>query len=313
VTPSPNASPRLAATYSIVARDPETGELGVAVQSHYFAVGASVSWAEAGVGAIATQAFGNPAFGPLGLAQLRDGAKADDTLRQLLSDDEGRELRQVAIVDYGGSVAVHTGKACVAASGHHTGDGYAVQGNMLRSDGTWEKMAHAFESAAGELAARMLVALEAAESAGGDVRGRQSAALRVVSGRRSPEPWNETRFDVRVDDHADPLSELGRLLDIQRANHLLDTAMEASQQGNPEQALAALDAARGLRPGDPQLAFWTGIVHIRAGHYDAALESLGTAYAADPGWRELLRRLVPLGLVPNDPELLERLAGVGVR
>lgn len=299
---------QLAATYSIVARDAATSELGVAVQSHYFAVGTSVSWAEPGVGVVATQAFGNPAFGPVGLSLMRGGDSANEALRQLLADDEGRELRQAALLDAAGNVAVHTGKACVAAAGHRSGDGFSVQGNMLRSEGTWDAMAEAYESAAGDLAARMLAALEAAEFAGGDVRGRQSAALRVVSDQRGEEPWQQTWFDLRVDDHPDPVRELARLLTIRRANLLFDSAMDASRDGDHDRALKALTAARALHPSDPQLQFWTGIVQVRAGHADAAVVSLRAAYAADPGWRELLLRLAPLGIVPNDPELLKRLA-----
>jgi uncharacterized Ntn-hydrolase superfamily protein len=301
-------SARFAATYSIVARDPVTGQLGVAGQSHYFAVGSSVSWAEAGVGAVATQAFGDPAYGVRGLDRLRDGTGASEVLQSLVAEDDGREIRQVAIVDSGGGVAVHTGRACVAEAGHYTGDGFSVQGNMLRTEGVVGAMAEAFEIARGDLDARMLAALVAAEHAGGDVRGRQSAAMLVVGAQRSDRPWDHIEIDLRVDDHPDPLLELRRLLGIARANQLLDRGLAQFQSGHPVDALALLTQAREANPTDPQTCFWTGVVLIHLDRLDDAQQMLRVAYAADPGWRELLRRLAALGLVPNDVELIERLA-----
>jgi len=304
---SPEEVIRFTATYSIVARDAASGDLGVAVQSHYFSVGSSVSWAEAGVGAVATQAFGNPAYGRLGLERLRHGESPDDALRALLAADEGRELRQVAMVDARGRVAVHTGRVCVVEAGHEAGDGFSVQGNMLRSNEVWGAMARAYREAEGDLAERMLAALIAGEAGGGDVRGRQSAAMRVVSGESGEQPKDERSVDLRVDDHEDPLGELSRLLNVHRATQLMEQAMETFQAGDSEGALAALARARELRTGDPQIHFWEGITLARAGRIDEACASLAVAYAADPGWKELVRRLVPLGMVPNDPALVDRL------
>lgn len=298
---------RLTATYSIVARDEATGELGVGVQSHYFAVGAVVPWAEAGVGAVATQAFSDPGYGPRALDELRGGGTPTGVLNALLTRDEGRESRQVAVVDTVGRIAVHTGKGCVEAAGHRTGDGYAVQGNMLRSDGAWDAMAAAYEAADAGLAERLLAALEAAERAGGDVRGRQSAALLVVSGKGGNCPWDEKRIDLRVDDARDPLGELRRLLGIEHANASMDRALDALRGADIAAALKELAAARELRPKDPYIQFWGGVVHMYAGQAQAARESFQAAHAADPGWTELLRRLVPAGVLPSPPPLLGQL------
>jgi len=299
----------LMATYSIVARDAATGNLGVAAQSHYFGVGAVVTWAEPGVGAVATQALADLGYGPRGLERLRGGAAAGEALRVLVAEDEGRELRQVALVDAAGGVAVHTGKACVAVAGHRTGDGYSVQGNMLRSEGTWDAMAAAYEAAEGELADRMIAALHAAEGAGGDVRGRQSAALRVVSSQRSDRPWEEKRADLRVDDHRDPVGELARLLAIERANQRMDRALVSCRSGEFDVALEHQAAARELRPEDPQIRFWAGVVLMYAGRDTEARDSFRVAFAADPGWRELLRRLGPAGLLPNASAWVEEVLG----
>jgi uncharacterized Ntn-hydrolase superfamily protein len=299
---------RLAATYSIVARDVATGEIGVAVQSHYFAVGTSVAWAEPGVGAVATQAFFNPAFGPVGLRLLREGCGPEAVIDRLLADDAGRELRQLALVDAHGKVAVHTGKLCVACAGHRVGDGFSVQGNMLRSEGVWDAMAAAYAAGRGELPERLVAALAATERAGGDVRGRQSAALLVVSGRRSERPWEERRIDLRVDDHRDPVTELARLLVIQRATEAFDAGMQAFQGGDPAGALERLAQARALHPDEPQFHFWAGVVALNAGRPGEAIAPLRRAGAADSGWLQLLLRLVPSGLVPDDPALIAKLA-----
>jgi len=271
-------------TYSIVARDATTGELGVAVQSHYFATGSVVTWAEPGVGAVATQAMADPGYGPLGLDLMRAGKSAPDALRALLAADDASATRQVAMVDADGRAATHTGDKTIADAGHVTGDGWSVQANMMRRDTVWAAMAKAYETAEGDLADRLLAALDAAEAEGGDIRGKQSAALLIVpaAGAR----W-DTTIDVRVDDHPDPLPELRRLVDMRRAY---------------------ISAQDGPAMGDnPELAFWTGMAHGIGGQVDEALPLLRKAYAADPGWVELLRRLPAAGLFPDDPDLLDRL------
>src|SRR5438128_9601738 len=208
-------------TYSIVARDPATGELGVAVQSHWFSVGSIVSWAEAGVGAVATQSFVDPSYGKTGLDLMRAGRSAPDVLRDLLAADEAREVRQVAMIDAHGRVAAHTGSRNIAEAGHFAGANFSVQANMMLNGQVWPAMAKAFERARGDLAERMMTALEAAQAAGGDIRGKQSAALIVASGKSTGRPWVDRLFDLRVDDHPEPLKELRRLLTLQRAyNHM---------------------------------------------------------------------------------------------
>ena len=300
---------RIAGTYSIVARDPQAGELGVAVQSHYFSVGSVVPWAEPGVGAIATQAMLNAAYGPRGLALLREGATPREALDALLPEDEGREARQVAIVDTSGRVAVHTGDACIEAAGHLAGEEHTVQGNMLRSDRVWKAMSGAYLGAEGELGDRLLVALEAAEREGGDVRGRQSAALLVVSGERSDRPWEQKRIDLRVEDHPDPLVELRRLLAIHRAYGLLGRAGNAAGTGDLESARELFRSAQELYPENPEFSFWAAVTLARAGQVDEAAALLRSAYDVDPGWRELVRRLPATGLLPADRGLIQKLTG----
>jgi uncharacterized Ntn-hydrolase superfamily protein len=192
---------RPVSTYSIVARDPATGEFGIAVQSHWFSVGSVVAWAEAGVGAVATQSFTEISYGPLGLGAMRDGATAAQALATLVAADPHPEVRQVAFVDVQGRTAVHTGAGCIPGAGHRGGEGYSVQANLMLVDDVPEAMARAFENATGPLAERMLAALEAAQAAGGDIRGKQSAAILVVAARASEQPWEDRQIDLRIEDH----------------------------------------------------------------------------------------------------------------
>ena len=254
-------------TYSIVARDAVTGELGVAVQTHQPSVGALCPFAEPGVGAVATQSIVEPAYGPLGITAMRDREAPADALQRLLAEDDGRDLRQVAFVDRNGDVAVHTGDRCIAHAGHVIGDGFSCQANMMRDPGVPEAMAAAFTTAAGDLAHRLLAALDAAQDAGGDIRGMQSAALIVVG--------PDGRLDRRVDDSPTPLVELRRLVDLDQDN--------------------------------PEGWFWAGVRLAFGGDVDAGRASIEKAYRANDSWRELLRRLPPTGLVPDRPEVLERL------
>jgi uncharacterized Ntn-hydrolase superfamily protein len=274
-------------TYSIVARDAETGELGVAVQSHYFSVGSVVPWLEAGVGAVATQSMVEVSYGPLALELLKAGRSPEETLRGLTAADAGQDRRQVAVVDATGRVAVHTGTRCIAEAGHVTGDGFSAQANMMTKPTVPDAMAAAFTTATGPLAERLLDALDAAEAEGGDIRGRQSAAIAIVSGQLGTTPWDRV-MDVRVEDAAEPLVELRRLVGLKRA-----------YTGHGD--------ASALGP-NPELTFWQGVTLAAAGQVDEALPLLRQAYAAGPGWSELLRRLPASGLFPDDPDLLERCA-----
>ncbi len=306
------AAPRRPAhTYSIVARDPATGQMGVAVQSHWFSVGTIVAWGEAGVGVVATQSFAEPAYGPLGLALLRAGFPAPRALQGLLGADPHPEVRQVAMLDREGRVAVHTGEGCIPAAGHEIGEGFAVQANLVRSSGVWSAMADAFRSAQGELAERLLAALEAAEAAGGDVRGRQSAALLVVAAEASGRPWENRIVDLRVEDHADPVGELRRLLRVHRAYRRMNEGDRALEAGDVAGALEAYAGAERLLPENVEVRFWHAVTLANLGRLEEALARFGEIFARDTAWRSLAARLVPLGLLRVDDAAWKRIEAAG--
>jgi uncharacterized Ntn-hydrolase superfamily protein len=294
-------------TYSIVARDPETGELGVAVQSHWFSVGSVVTWAESGVGAVATQAFAEVSYGPLGLSLMGAGKTPRQSLDALLSADEASDRRQVAVVSADGTVAAHTGDRCIAEAGHRTGDGWSVQANMMLRDTVPDAMAEAYVSARGELAERLVAALDAAEEQGGDIRGRQSAAMLIVSGTPTGRQWEDRVLELRVEDHPAPLLELRRLVGLHRAYDRMNRGDEALATGEAGEAREHYEAAQEAVPGNAELTFWKGVMLAETGRVEQARAVLETVYPQPGEWRELLRRLPPAGLLPDDPELLERL------
>jgi uncharacterized Ntn-hydrolase superfamily protein len=277
-------------TYSIVARDPETGAVGVAVQSHWFSVGSVVSWARAGVGAVATQSIAEPSYGPRALDLLAGGATPEEALGRLTATDERAPFRQVAVVDAAGRVATHTGTSCIAFAGHQAGEGYSVQANMMASPEVWPAMARGFEASSGPLARRLIAALRAAERAGGDVRGRQSAA--VVVAPPEGEPWR-LAVDLRVEDHPEPLDEIARLLDLADAYRLASEADDLVGQGRHPEAAALYVRAAELAPGNHELVFWSGLSAAEGGDMETALERVRAAIAMQPGWAELLGRLQP--------------------
>jgi uncharacterized Ntn-hydrolase superfamily protein len=277
-------------TYSIVARDPRTGELGVAVQSHWFAVGPIVPWVRAGVGAVATQSIAEPAYGPRALDALAGGARSREALDALLADDGQARFRQVAVVDAHGDVAVHTGEGCIAEAGDEAGAGFSAQANMMASAAVWPAMARAFDSAVGPLARRLLAALHAAEAQGGDARGRQSAALLVAPG--TGEPWRRV-VDLRVDDHPEPILELDRLLDLADAYDLASQGDELGGEGRHDEAGDRYGRASELAPDNHELLFWAGLAAAQAGDMPTALARVRRAIELQPGWRELLARLEP--------------------
>ena len=301
-----SADPR-AHTYSIVARDPATGELGVAVQSHWFSVGSVVPWAESEVGAVATQSFTDPAYGPLGLELMRAGKTAAQALNALTSIDSQANVRQVAMIDSKGVVSAFTGDKAIAASGHHAGDNYSVQANLMRNDSVWPAMAKAFEEATGDLAARMLAALEAGERAGGDIRGRQSAALIVVRGRSTGQPWRDRLFDLRVDDHPQPLVELRRLIQLQRAYNHMNRGDELAAEEKWDEAMLEYRKGAELAPQIDELPFWVAVTLFTAGREDEALALFQEVFARNRDWVEVARRLPASGLLPTDPEKLKRI------
>jgi uncharacterized Ntn-hydrolase superfamily protein len=277
-------------TYSIVARDPGNGEMGVAVQSHWFSVGSVVSWAEAGVGAVATQSIAERAYGPRLLGRLKREESPANSLQALLDADPQAALRQVAVVDSRGTVAVHTGEGCIPHAGDTQGEGFSVQANMMSSVAVWPAMAEAFAAATGSLARRLLSALRAGEEAGGDVRGRQSAALLVVPA--VGEAWSASA-DLRVEDHPDPVEELGRLLDLHDAYRLASEADELAGAGRHEEAAARFRRASELSPDNPELLFWGGLGLAQQGDVDLAARLVSRAIEVNPGWGELLARLSP--------------------
>jgi len=312
--PAPDAAPQPARpvhTFSIVARDPATGELGVAVQSHWFSVGPIVPWVEAGVGAVATQSFVDPSYGPNGLALMRAGTSAPDALKQLLAKDDGRDVRQVAMIDAKGRVDAWTGSKDIQAAGHHVGATYSVQANLMLNNTVWPAMAKAFESAKGDLAERMLAALDAAQAAGGDIRGRQSAAIIVATGTPTGQPWTDRIFDLRVDDHAEPLKELRRLVTLQRAYNHMNAGDLAVEKKDNEGALREYGAAETLVPANAEMVFWHAVALVNMSRVDESLPLFKRAFAIDKNWATLLPRLPASGLLPNDPKIIERILAAG--
>jgi uncharacterized Ntn-hydrolase superfamily protein len=293
-------------TYSIVARDPETGEMGVAVQSHYFAVGSVVTWAEAGVGAVATQSFTDPAYGKLGLDLMRAGKSAPDTLAGLVASDPADAVRQVAMVDASGRAAAHTGASAIAEAGHIVGEGFSVQANMMLWPTVWPAMAATYRSAKGELVDRLLAALDAAEAEGGDIRGRQSAAILVVSGVNTGRPWFDTIYDIRVDDSPEPLAELRRLLSVARAYTHMRQAQTALERGDIGKFNREFENASLLIGDNPEIRFWHAIGLLTAGKIEDGMTILREVAARDRNWIALAQRLPPMLLPPN-PELMERI------
>jgi uncharacterized Ntn-hydrolase superfamily protein len=295
-------------TYSIVARDPQTGRFGVAVQSHYLGVGPVVPWLEAGVGAVATQASVNISFGPIGLEMLRAGQSADEVVAALVASDEQSPVRQLGVVDATGRAAAHTGTDCIPACGHLVRDGFTVQGNLLERDTCWPAMASAYERAMADgepFAERLLRAMEAAEVEGGDVRGRQSAAMMIVAAEPQQAAWRGRLLDMRIEDHPDPVPELRRIVTMQLAYSLLDEEGDAAKAGLD--ATARYQQARQMSPDAYELVFWRGVELAAAGDVEAARRELQIAYAADTRWRTTLQHLADAGREGVTPELAELL------
>ena len=297
-------------TYSIVARDADSGQLGVAVQSHWFSVGSSVIWAEPGVGAVATQSFIDPNYGPLGLQLMRGGKDASQALQALLAIDAHANMRQVGMVDANGVVANHTGDMAINEHCEIAGDNYTVQANLMWKPTVCEAMVVAYESSEGDLAERLMRALEAAEGEGGDIRGKQSAAMLVVNGDRSLPPWSGRIIDLRVEDMAEPLVELRRLLTMQRAYNLMNAGDELMMVGEIEQAVEAYGSAEALVPESHEMIFWHAVTLAGAGRVDESLPLFEKAFTMWPQWRELVPRLPASGLLPDDEEMLAKILAI---
>jgi len=302
-------------TYSIVARDADTGELGVAVQSHYFHVGPVVPWVLAGVGAVATQSHVNVSFGPLGLEYMRSGYTAGQALKAALAADDTPEVRQVAMVDAAGNVATHTGDKCIPAAGHRTGDGFSCQANLMEKDTVWGAMCEAYASATAPLAERMLAALDAAEAEGGDIRGRQSAAIVVVRGNPSGRAWEDRVIDLRVEDSKEPLVELRRLLRIQRAYASDDAAERLEVAGDVKSAAKLRMAAADMAPDLVELSFWAGLDLAKLDDIEGGCRLIARAVAEEPRWIETLNRLAAVDWLSSDlaAKIQARLAATSER
>ena len=302
-------------TYSIVAHDKETNEIGVAVQSHYFQVGPVVPWALAGIGGVATQSMVNVSFGPLGLEFLRNGYAADQTLAALLAGDKEPQFRQVAIIDAKGNVAAHTGEKCIPAAGHKIGDGFSVQANLMEKDTVWDAMAAAYTSMGAPLAERMLAALDAAEAEGGDIRGKQSAAMLVVTGTPTARSWEDRIIDLRVEDSPEPLAELRRLLQIRRAFQTDEAADRLEAAGDLEGSARRREEAVAMAPEMEELAFWAGLQVAMTGDLDRGCKLIARAVAKEGRWIETVRRLAAVDRVKPElaHEIVARLTAAAQR
>lgn len=287
-------------TFSIVARDSTTGDLGVAVQSHWFSVGAHVIWAEAGVGVVATQSFTEVSYGPLGLQLMKAGKTAQQALDALVAADPQEAVRQVAMVDAKGRVAVHTGSKCIAMAGNHPGAQFCTEANLMEKNTVWDAMAHAYETTKGDLADRLLAALDAAQNEGGDIRGKQSAAILIVPGTSTGRPWADKVMDLRVEDSTLPLKELRRLVEIHRAYDKMDEGDREMALNHTDAAMAAYgDAAKRL-PGNVEVKYWAAVTMYTSGHEKEALAYFKDVFAKNPKWVEVTRRLPAAGLLPED-------------
>jgi len=295
------------ATFSIVARDSTTGDIGVAVQSHYFSVGPIVPWAEPGVGAVATQSLVEVSYGPKGLQLMRDGRSAPQALQELLSQDQYRDVRQVAMIDADGNVAVHTGDKCIPEAGDHPGAQYSVQANLMSNKSIWPAMARAYESARGDLPARLLAALEAGQRAGGDIRGQQSAAIIIVHGKRSAKPWADRVLDLRVEDNPHPIEELKRLVTLWRAYKHVDDGDAFVTEGKLEDAMKSYKAGARLAPTNMEILFWQAAALWKLGKEKEASPLFKKVFAADHRWVELVPRLVPAGLLDDNAASIKRI------
>jgi uncharacterized Ntn-hydrolase superfamily protein len=297
----------LANTYSIIARDPETGQLGGAVQSHWFSVGSLVIWAQPAVGVVATQALVEISYGPLGLSLMRAGKSPQEVLKALTSVDSGEDMRQVAMVDAQGRSATHTGKRCMADAGHITGDGFSVQANMMSNPTVWYAMADAYQGAKGDLAERLLCTLEAAQSAGGDVRGQQSACIYIVQAQPPSQPWQNASLDLRIEDHPKPVQELRRLVRIHRAYDLMNLGDVHMSKGETDLALQTYSKARLIAPEMDEIAFWHAVTLADLGNIDEAISIFTEVFAINPDWARLLQRLLPAGMIHLDEIALQRI------
>lgn len=295
-------------TYSIVARDAATGEMAVGVQSHWFSVGTLVVWGKSGVGVVATQSFINPAYGPDGLKLMEEGKDAAFVLQQLVEKDEGRDVRQVAMLDVNGVVSAHTGKSCIESAHHIIGENYSVQANMMLNDKVVPAMAKAFEESESlPLADRVIKVMKAAQKEGGDIRGKQSAALILVHGEIVEDSWRDKKVDLRVDDHAEPLIELERLLKVHKAFEHMNRGDIAVELNNMPLALKEYGAAEELFPANLEMKYWKAVALANNGRLEEAIPIFKEVFKADENWLELTKRLPKSGLLSLSKAEMKRI------
>jgi uncharacterized Ntn-hydrolase superfamily protein len=296
-------------TYSIVARDKKSGQLGVAVQSHWFSVGPVVCWARSGVGAVATQSMVDMSYGPLGLELMSAGKAADEALSALLEADIRSEIRQVAMVDSEGGSAVHTGERCIPEAGHTEGDEFSCQANLMRNANVWHVMKHSFEDNYSklELPERLVAALEAGERAGGDVRGRQSAALLVVSPKLEANTWTGRVVDLRVEDNPQPVAELKRLLRLHRGYEWANKGDELLTEGRFDDCLEAYEKAADFAPEIEELRFWQAVSLANANRLKDAKPIFVEVFQKNKDWISVLNSLPNAGLLPRNAHLIHEI------
>ena len=297
-------------TFSIVAYDQQSGQIGVAVQSHWFSVGSIVSWAEAGVGAVATQSLVNVSFGPRALESLKKGYSPQKTVEELVNADEGRDFRQLAVIDEKGRVATHTGEKCIADAGHIIGKNYSVQANMMLNKEVVPAMSKAFEQSSGPLAERMVAALQAAQKAGGDIRGQQSAAIIIVRVKSTGKFWEDRLIDLRVEDHPNAVKELARILAVFRAYEHMNKGDLAIEKGDEKTALQEYAAAEKMFPNNTEMKFWHAVALVNIGKVDLALPIFKKTFAEDKNYIELTRRIVSNGLLKADEATLQNITTI---
>jgi len=297
----------LAHTYSIIAVDSAAGEMGGAVQSHWFSVGSIVIWGEAGVGMVATQSFVNPSFGPNGLTLLKKGLTPQQAVDSLIASDEGRDLRQLAIINTKGDAAVYTGKNCIPGAGHIVGNNFSVHANLMLNDKVWPAMAKAFEETKGRLAERLVAALDAAQNVGGDIRGQQSASLLVVKLNSTGKVWEDRLIDLRVEDNPNPLKELKRLLNVHRAYEHMNNGDLAVEKGDMELAMKEYSSAEKMFPENEEMKYWHAVTLVNNGKLDEALPLFKAVFTMNENWKTLTPRLTKVGLLNVSDEQLNRI------
>ncbi len=300
----------LAHTFSIVAFDSATGDMGVAVQSHWFSVGTIVTWGEAGVGVIATQSFVNPAFGPDGLKLLKQGLSPKEVVDKLISEDDGRDFRQLAVLDSKGRVVAYTGKKCIESAGDVQGKYFSAQANMMLNDKIWPAMAESFNHSKGTLAERLVVALEAAQKAGGDIRGKQSAALLVVSGKSTGKVWKDRKVDLRVEDSTEPIKEIKRLLKVHQAYEHMNNGDLAVEKNDMKLAMEEYSAAEKMFPDNLEMKYWKAVTLANNGELEKSLPIFKEVFSKDKNWKTLTKRITKNGLLTVDEKSLNKILSI---